>query len=385
MRAVSFAVSIIFMFLIEAPWCLHSQSDNTASGPSPEAVVPSLAAAYEHYFPIGAAVEPQSLNTQGDFLVAQVSSLVAENAMKWDHIHPRRGNDVSSYNFSGADAIVDFARQNGMLIRGHTLVWHNQVPFWVFRGDSGTATRAEVLERMREHISTVLTHFRGKVYCWDVVNEALSDGGGTWRVESPWFKAAGDDENGDGIPDYIVKAFEYARSADPTARLFYNDYGIEAGEKLEKAYSLVKALKEKGLIDGVGIQGHWSIYSPDAETVRNAIKRFASLGVEVQITELDLSVYRWGDSSSLTALQPNLASQQAARYGALFKVFRDEAAVGGDAPSSGHGKLSGVTFWGIADDHTWLDSFPVTGRKDWPLLFDVDHHPKSAFWAVVHW
>ena len=166
-------------------------------------------------FPIGAAVEPQTLVTQGDLLAAQVNSLVAENEMKWERIHPRRGNAATSYNFYGADAIAAFAREHGMRMRGHTLVWHQQVPRWVFRGANGTATRDEVLESMRDHITTLLGRFKGVVSAWDVVNEAVSDGGGPWRVESPWFQAAGADEDGDGIPDYIVKAFEFARSADP--------------------------------------------------------------------------------------------------------------------------------------------------------------------------
>ena len=346
--------------------------------------MPSLAALYRAYFPIGAAVEPQTLVTQRDLLTAQVNSLVAENQMKWERIHPRSGNSASSYNFYGADAIVAFAKEHGMRLRGHVLVWHQQCPRWVFRGAKGTATREEVLERMRDHITTLLGRFKGAVSAWDVVNEAVSDSG-TWRVDSPWFQAAGDDEDGDGIPDYIVKAFEFARSADPTAKLFYNDYNIETGEKLEKAFILVKALKEKGLIDGVGIQGHWSIYSPDAETVRRAIERFASLGLDVEITELDLSVYRWGDSSSLAELPPDLQRKQAARYGALFKVFREESGEGDASAGSGKGKLTGVTFWGIADDHTWLDTFPVPGRKDWPLLFDTAHQPKEAFRAVAQW
>ena len=141
-------------------------------------------------------------------------------------------------------------------VRGHTLVWHQQVPRWVFVGDKGPATRAIVLDQMQEHISTLLTRYKGQVYCWDVVNEALSDDGG-WRTDSPWFAAAGADEDGDGIPDYIEKAFEFARQADPSALLFYNDYNIKSGAKLEAAVRLVKALKEKGLVDGVGIQGHW--------------------------------------------------------------------------------------------------------------------------------
>ncbi|HUJ76890.1 MAG TPA: endo-1,4-beta-xylanase, partial [bacterium] len=310
--------------------------------------MPSLAAVYKSLLPIGAAVDPYGFSINGDLLAAQVSSLVAENAMKWQSIHPRPGNDPSSYSFGGADAVVAFAQQHGMLVRGHTLVWHNQVPDWVFRGANGTATRAELLDRLQGHITTVLAHFKGSVYAWDVVNEAVSDGAGMWR-DTPWYQIDGADQNGDGIPEYIEKAYQWARAADPAAELFYNDYNIESGPKLEKAFTLVKALKARGLIDGVGIQGHWSIYSASPATVRAAIDRFASLGVKVQITELDLSLYQWGDTSSLDAPPADRLKAQADAYAGLFQVFRDEATAG---------KLTGVTFWGISDDHTWLDSFP---------------------------
>jgi len=308
-----------------------------------------------------------------------VDSLVVENDMKWEVIHPLPGNDPADYNFGPADRIVAFAQEHGMLVRGHNLVWHRQVPAWVFEGAAGkplSATKAQVLARLKEHITTLLHHFKGKVYCWDVVNEALSDGSGMWRTDSPWSKTAGSESDGDGVPDYVEKAFVYAREADPTVKLFYNDYGIESGSKFDKAFALAKELKAKGLLDGIGIQGHWSIYTVDPDAVRRAIDRFASLGLQVQITELDLSVYRWGDSSSLAALPPDRAKLQAEKYGELFKVFREEGAAG---------KLTGVTFWGIADDHTWLDNFPVPGRKDWPLLFDEHHQPEEAFWAVAKW
>jgi endo-1,4-beta-xylanase len=347
-----------------------------ALAPGLRAQVPSLADTYESYFPIGAAVDPDLLQSQAE-LLGQVNSLTAENDMKWERLHPRPGNDPIAYEFTRAEAIVRFAAEHGMKARGHTLVWHRQVPDWVFRGPGGSAaTQTQVLSRLREHIGTVLAHFQGKVYCWDVVNEALSDGAGTWRSDSPWQATAGRDDDADGLPDYLVRAFEYAREADPRARLFYNDYGIEAGAKHRKAYSLLKALRDRGLVDGVGIQGHWNIHTLDPEGVGWAIRRFASLGLEVQITELDLSVYRWDDRSSLAALPAELAELQARRYGELFGVLRALAGSGG---------LTGVSFWGLADDHTWLDDFPVQGRKDWPLLFDPEHRPKKAFWTVARW
>jgi endo-1,4-beta-xylanase len=336
----------------------------------------SIALLYELFFRIGAAVEPASLAAQGDLLVAQVNGLVCENAMKWERIHPDPGDGQASYRFADADTIVAFAAKHAMRLRGHTLVWHRQVPDWVFREPGGGAASEElVLERMRNHIRTLLVRYRGAVCCWDVVNEALADDGG-WRTDSGWYRTAGSDNDGDGIPDYIVHAFAYAREADPSVKLFYNDYGIESGDRRESAYRLAKALAARGLIDGVGIQGHWSIYAPDEKTVEAAIERFSSLGLAVEITELDLSVYRWGDVGSLPGLPPELGRLQAARYGALFRVFREQAVAG---------RLQGVTFWGIADDHTWLDTFPVKGRKDWPLLFDERHQPKPAFWSVAQW
>ncbi len=344
---------------------------------SPQGPVPSLAKVYADYFPIGAAVDPQTLVSQRDLILSQVNSFTAENDMKWENIHPRPGNDPSSYDFTAADTIVNFAMSHGIRVRGHNFVWYQQVPSWVFVDGRSPATRAEVLERMKEHIDTLLAHFKGKVYCWDVVNEALSDDPSeTWRTNSPWYYYAGADTGHYGMPDYVELAFADARAADPSVKLFYNDYNIESGAKFQHALDLVRRLKAKGLIDGVGIQGHWSIYWPDADTVRNAIDSFAALGVQVQITELDLSVFRYGDLSTLQAPSPDLLQLQAEAYGRLFKVFRDEAKAG---------KLTGVTFWGIADDHTWLDDFPVAGRKDWPLLFDVQHRPKPAFWAVAKW
>jgi len=343
---------------------------------APSLGVPSLAAQYQRYFPIGAAVEPETLDSQGDLLAAQVSSLVAENAMKWEMIHPRAGNGPDSYDFTDADAIVDFARARGMKVRGHNLVWHKQVPGWVFKGQDGPATQTELLSRLQAHISSLLAHFRDRVYCWDVVNEALAERTGQWRTDSPWQRIAGSGSAAPGIPAYIEKAFEYARAADPTVRLFYNDYGIETGAKHEKAMSVVQALAGKGLVDGVGIQGHWSVFGPEPETVRRAIRGFASLGVEVQVTELDLSLYRWGDTSVLPEPRPDLLAEQAGRYASYFRVFREEAEAY---------RLTGVTFWGIADDHTWLDDFPVKGRKDWPLLFDIHHRPKDAFWKAAQW
>jgi len=381
MRAPRYSLAGIVVLLLVAAAAAFAggQAEAKPSSTSSAEAIPSLASVYKPYFPIGAAVNVPNIETEGSFLASQVDSLVADNDMKWENIHPLPGDKPSDYNFGPADQIVAFAQKHGMLVRGHNLVWHQQVPDWVFEGPTGkplSATKAEVLARLKQHITTLLDHFRGKVYCWDVVNEAISDGQGMWRTDSPWYETAGTSTGGDGIPDYIEKAYEYARKADPAVKLFYNDYNIESGSKLEKAFELAKALKAKGLLDGIGIQGHWQIYSVDPAAVRRAIDRFASLGLAVQVTELDMSVYRWGDDSSLPSLPPDRESLQAKMYGELFKVFREEGAAG---------KLTGVTFWGIADNDTWLDDFPVAGRTDWPLLFDAQLRPKPAFWAVAKW
>jgi endo-1,4-beta-xylanase len=340
-----------------------------------DGLVASIARVYEPFFPVGAAVERRTLTTHGALLREQVNGLVCENAMKWERIHPLEGDGEESYRFSDADAIVVFAAANGMRMRGHTLLWHQQTPDWVFEAPAGADARAVVLARMRGHVRTLLSRYRGMVACWDVVNEAIADDG-SWRADSGWHRAAGADADGDGIPDYLVQAFRVAREADPSARLFYNDYSIESGPKLERALRLTESLRDRGLLDGVGIQGHWSIHAPEPCVVGEAIARFAALGVAVEITELDLSVYRWGDSGGFPCLAPELERAQAERYGALFRAFREQAAAG---------RLQAVTFWGIADDSTWLDDFPVPGRKNWPLLFDVAHRPKEAFRSVASW
>jgi endo-1,4-beta-xylanase len=221
---------------------------------------------------------------------------------------------------------------------------------------------------MRIHIQTVVGHFRGRVAAWDVVNEALSDDGELRSAAegSKWLEIIG--------PDYIDKAFEYAREADPAALLVINDYNLESSAlKREAMYALAKGLLARGApVDAVGLQMHVSIASPSIGDIRRAIERYASLGLKVQVTELDVSIYQGSeDAKSVTA---ELLDRQARRYGELFGLFKEEA----DA-----GRLDMVMLWGVSDDASWLDSFPVPGRADAPLLFDRRQLAKPAFWAIV--
>ncbi|TYP76827.1 endo-1,4-beta-xylanase [Paenibacillus methanolicus] len=323
----------------------------------------SLAEAFKDDFLIGAAVNSRTIVSQRDLLLQHYNSLTAENEMKFESLHPAE----ETYTFEAADEIAAFARQNGKQLRGHTLVWHNQTPDWVFDdGHGGSADRNTVLARMKAHIDTVVGRYKGTVYCWDVVNEAVTDSGEEWLRPSKWLHTVGE--------DFIAQAFRFAHEADPDAQLFYNDYNECNPGKREKIYRLVKSLQEQGApIHGIGLQGHWNLIDPSLDEIRAAIERYASLGVKLQITEMDVSMFAFDDQrTDLTAPTDEMLRLQEQRYGQFFRLFRDYKDV-----------LTGVTFWGAADDYTWLDYFPVRGRKNWPLLFDTNQQPKGAYREVV--
>lgn len=320
--------------------------------------------AFKEHFLIGAAVNPITLERQRELLTDHFNSVTAENEMKFERLHPAE----DQYTFEHADRLIAFARKNGMGVRGHTLVWHNQTPEWVFEDQSGgVIDRETVLLRMKSHIETVVARYKGAVYAWDVVNEAVSDSGDELLRKSKWLEIIGE--------DFIAKAFEYAHTADPGALLFYNDYNESVPHKREKIYALVKSLKEKGVpIHGIGLQAHWNLEHPSLEDIRQAIERYASLGMKLHITELDVSVFNHDDSrTDLLVPTEEMLTRQAERYRQFFQLFKEYR----DA-------IDSVTFWGAADDYTWLDHFPVKGRKNWPFLFDMQHQPKSAYWHVMN-
>ncbi len=345
--------------------------------------VPGLAQKYASYFPIGAAVDAGGTTTYASILKAHFNSVTAENEMKWDALEPTE----NSFSYGTADGIVNFARTNNMKVRGHTMVWHSQNPSWVFsNGAGGMATKDVLLARMKNHITKVMQHFQGKVYAWDVVNEAFNNDG-TYRdgtladdKKSLWYQIIGQ--------SYIAEAFKAARAADPNAKLFYNDYYDYIPAKRDAIYNMLKGLMDSGVtVHGVGLQTHINIQpSTDMtnqayyQTVANleaAIVKYASLGLEVQVTEMDCSLYIPGitytsDMFYTTATFTDaLQTQQAERYRVFFDMFRAHKDV-----------ITGVTLWGVADDNTWLSEFS-SGRKDFPLLFDINHQPKKAFSAVV--
>jgi endo-1,4-beta-xylanase len=341
----------------------------------------TLKDAFKDDFRIGAALNQSEFTGENSnaaaIVKAQFNTISPENVLKWESVNPQSGQ----FDFSQADRYVAFGQANGMFIIGHNLIWHQQTPRWVFEDANGNPVdRATLLQRMREHILTVVGRYRGKIGGWDVVNEAVNEDG-TLR-DSPWHKIIGD--------DYLIKAYQFAHEADPQAELYYNDYSLENLPKRNGAIALIKQLQAAGIpITAIGLQEHDKLDWPAASQVDETISDFARLGIKVMITELDVDVLpsptrsQGADISMNFALQAKLnpypdglpdSIQQklAQRYADLFSVFvkhRDS--------------VTRVTFWGVTDADSWLNNWPVRGRTSYPLLFGRDFQPKPAFAAVL--
>ncbi|MGI5282570.1 endo-1,4-beta-xylanase [Nonomuraea polychroma] len=312
-------------------------------------------------FIMGSALtRPDTLGVHGQLLARHFNGITPGNELKWDATEPREGE----FAFADGDHLVDFGVEHDMTVRGHTLVWHSQTPAWVFEGaDVKEVDKETLLRRLENHVRTLVTRYKDKVAVWDVVNEVIDENQPDGLRRSKWFEIAG--------LDYIRTAFRVAREADPDAKLFINDYNTEFPRKREALYALVKQLQDEGVpIDGVGHQLHLNIEQPPASYVEDTIERFATLGVDQQVTELDVSIYT-DFVSSYPSIPPELLVEQGHRYKALFDVFRRQAS-----------KLSSVTVWGESDDVSWLNTWPIP-RLNAPLLFDHDLQAKPAYWAVV--
>jgi len=331
-------------------------------------------------FKIGAALNPGHFFERNKLGVEIVSthfnSITPENVLKWALVHP----EPKRYDFAAPDRFVEFGERRGMFIVGHTLVWHNQTPRWVFEDEDGKPVSREVLlQRLREHIFTVAGRYKGRIHGWDVVNEALNQDG-TMR-QSAWFKIIG--------PDYLEQAFRFAHEADPSAELYYNDYDLELPAKRAGGVELIKKLKAAGVpIAGVGLQNHNLMDWPSVADEDATIAAFAALGLKVHITELDVDVLPrttkpGADYAVDVPVTPQLNpyvqglpdAKQAAlakRYAELFQVYLKHR----DA-------IERVTFWGVADGDSWLNNWPMKGRTNYPLLFDRSGKAKPAFSAIT--
>lgn len=371
------------------------QLPNPATAP---ALKTSLAAKFGVVnFPVGAAIEPASITnaTESALLLKHFSSITAENAMKpltmWPSI-PGTSQPAAAPSFTQADLIADFALDNGVRLRGHTLLWHQSVPSWMLNGplDQPATYRATIQQNLRTYIFAVVQRYP-EVYAWDVVNEVASDvqdSQNPYRTDSPWYLAyANGGLNG---ADYVRDAFTYADEArsligknSSNMKLMLNDYNTELPGKRANVMLIVQSLVTAGVpIDGVGHQFHLQL-GADVSQVTAAFQAVEAISTTLvnHVTELDVSIYSDpGTCYSQRTIPPCLAdygasppqaalSQQATLYRALFNAF--------NRPS-----VQSVSFWGIADNHTWLNSFPVA-RTNRPLLFDTAGNPKWAFWTVV--
>lgn len=361
----------------------------TASHAKDEPSKATLKDAYKDAFTLGTAVNHQIVSgadAASQALVAKhFNTITAENVMKNEVINPKPG----VYDFSAADAFVEFGEQHKMFIIGHTLVWHNQTPEWFFQDDEGKPNSPEAqIERMRRHIEVVAGRYAGRVHAWDVVNEIIGEDG-NYRPTT-WVKAIGD---GDEV---VRLAFKFTSQYAPNTELYYNDFNAWRPEKRDGIVRMVKMLKAAGIrIDGVGIQGHWGLNYPSKEHIEAAIDAYAAAGVKVMITELDVDVLPLTKEGQIIGtgmthpqfqlpeferfldpykdgLPADVERQLTDRYAELFRIFYAKRDV-----------IDRVTLWGVHDGMNWKNGYPIPNRTNYPLLFDRARQPKPAFHAVV--
>ncbi|MFC8225954.1 endo-1,4-beta-xylanase [Streptomyces sp. NPDC057287] len=347
----SVAVGSVAAVLLVPAFTLSSASATTADtgrhGGRSHAPAPQTLAALgkKAGLRIGTAVDTTALSGDAPYragVVGEFSSVTPENVMKWEAVEPERG----TYDWAAADGLVDFAEKNRQLVRGHTLVWHSQLPAWLTEGDF---TAGELREILHRHITDQVTHFKGRIWQWDVVNEAFDDDG-TMR-DSIWLRKLG--------PGYIADAFRWAHQADPKARLFINDYNIEGvNAKSTALHELVTTLREQRVpVHGVGIQGHLGVQYSAPHDIADNMLRFDRLGLETAITEADVRIPLPADSTKLEA--------QAEGYGVLLR---------GCLLTPG---CNDFTVWGFTDTYSWVpDTFPGQGAAN---ILDEDYAPKPAY------
>ncbi|RYY01569.1 MAG: endo-1,4-beta-xylanase [Gammaproteobacteria bacterium] len=336
---------------------------------------------YKDDFRIGTALSTSTLMKNNEALLALVArefnAITPENCMKWEALKPKD----KEWDWTAADKFVEFGQKNNMYIVGHNLVWHSQVPEDVFKNEKGGAISKENLTlKMQNHITNLVSRYKGKIHAWDVVNEAVEDDG-SWR-KSPWHNIMGE--------NFIAQAFHIANDVDSKAHLIYNDYNTESPAKRNFIVDMVKRFKKQGVpIHGVGMQEHLSIDGPGVAEIEATLIALAGAGVRAHITELDVDVlpsvwnlptaevstrfeYTPERDPYIKGLPKNTEEKLAKRYEEIFKVYLKH-----------HDKIERVTLWGTADSETWLNDFPIRGRTNYPLLFDRKLAPKPAYFRLL--
>ena len=326
--------------------------------------------AYKDYFSIGVAVNMRNIANPEQIAIIKkdFNSITAENDMKPQPTEPAYGQ----FNWENADKIANFCRSNGIKLRGHCLMWHAQIGEWMYKDEKGDfVSKEKLFQNMKHHITAIVERYKDVIYAWDVVNEAISDGG--WQGgrrgmgeqpspyrNSPLYQIAGD--------EFIKKAFIYAREADPNVLLFYNDYNAADPGKRDRIYNMVKSMKEEGVpIDGIGMQGHYNVYGPSMEDVDAALTKYSTIVKHIHITELDIRANQEmggqlnfsRDGGNISQVVKTLQEDQYAR---LFKVLRKHKDV-----------VDNVTFWNLSDRDSWL------GARNYPLPYDENYKPKRVY------
>jgi endo-1,4-beta-xylanase len=343
---------------------------------------PPLKEAFKGKFLIGTAIntfqssEKDTLSCQ--IIKAQFNSIVAENCMKSEVIHPQE----DKFDFTQADQFVDFGLRNHMYLIGHTLIWHSQAPAWFFVDNQGNDVSREVLiQRMKTHIFTVMQRYKGKIKGWDVVNEAIQDDG-SYR-NSKFYQIIG--------KDYVKLAFQFAHEADPEAELYYNDYSMANVGRRNGVVKMIKELQNEGIkVSGIGMQCHIGLQYPDIQEFEKSVEAFAALGVKVMITEMDITVlplpranvgadvatnfeYQKSLNPYTESLPDSVNQALANRYIEFFKLFLRHQS-----------QISRVTVWGVYDGQSWKNNWPVRGRTDYPLLYDRNFNPKPFVKEIIN-
>lgn len=331
-------------------------------------------------FLIGTALNTRQSSGQDTDAVKVVkkhfNAIVAENCMKSEVLQPEEGR----YDFRQADEFVKFGEDNGMTVTGHCLIWHSQCPRWFLVDKDGKNVSAEVLkQRMKEHITTVVSRYKGRILGWDVVNEAIMEDG-SYR-KSKFYEILGE--------EFVPLAFQYAHEADPDAELYYNDYNMHEPGKRATVVKLVNDLKKRGLrIDAVGMQGHVGMDYPDLSEFEASMEAYAATGAKVMITEFDMSALPTISRSANVAdrvdfekktLNPypdGLPDSVSLEWNARMETFMNLFIKHADY-------VTRVTAWGVSDRDSWKNNFPMRGRTDYPLFFDREYRPKPFVQKLI--
>ncbi|HSD07122.1 endo-1,4-beta-xylanase [Flavobacterium sp.] len=365
MKLINNSMLLVVLFALGS---CNAQNKNSAAT--------SLKNNFKGDFYIGTALNVDQIEEKDpkvDALIRkEFNAITAENIMKSMFVHPAK----DKYDFAMTDKYIAYGEKNDMFIHGHTLIWHSQLAPWMTQIKDSTEMKAF----MKDHISTIVSRYKGRIDSWDVVNEALNEDG-TLR-KSVFLNTLG--------ASYLPEAFKLAAKADPKVDLYYNDYNICEPAKREGVIKLVKDIKANGgKIDGVGIQGHWRLESPTIEEIEKSILAYSALGLKVAFTELDITVLpnpwdlkgadvnqNFEGSAKMNPypkeLPDSVQKKLADRYAAVFNLFLKHK-----------DKISRVTFWGVHDGQSWLNDWPIKGRTNYPLLIDRNLAPKKAYQSVI--